>query len=196
MKHQLSARISTPEAEPTPKNQQSLQGLVVRMCQDHPFHSLYQVYCLKPEHTPGASSRRQSGRHNPSSAQNERATAARSIFDRLRVDPMGRERVRQVEMLSDACIEWAKYPIAKNSYYKTTRTKHFPIPTQVKIMKVSNLQVPVMTYDTPLDPTMRYDNCAWIEKYEKTFETAGGINLPKINLCYDTSGRKHKQLVA
>ncbi|KAF9466074.1 hypothetical protein BDZ94DRAFT_1319724 [Collybia nuda] len=194
--HQLSARISTPEAGPPPKNQQSLQSLIVRMCKDHPFHSLYQVYCLKPEHPLGASSRRQSGRHNPLSTQHERAVAAGSIFDRLRTDPTSSERVRQVEQLSDACIEWAKYPIKDNAQYQNTRSKHFKIPTDkdLKITKISNLHVPIITQDTPLDPTMRYDNCAWIERYEKTFETAGGINLPKINLCYDTSGKKYKQL--
>lgn len=195
MKHQLSARISTPEAGETLPNQQTLQALVMRMCKDHPFHSLYQVYCLKPEFTPGASSRRQSGRHAPSSTQNERAVAAKNVFDRLRMDPKSSERARQVEKLSDACIEWAKYPIKNKPIYTNTKAKVFKIPAGVGITKITNLQVPVMTSDTPLDPTMEYKHFPSIERYEPTFETAGGVNLPKISLCFDSSGKTHKQLV-
>lgn len=165
------------------------------MCHDHPFHSLYQVYCLKPEHSSGTSSRRQSGRHNPSSTQTERAMAAGDIFDRLRTDPISRGRISDIEKLSDACTEWAKYPIKQNSHFLNAKNKPFKIPLSLKLPGISNLQVPVITHDTPIDPTMRYDNCAWIDRYESTFDTAGGVNLPKINVCIDTSGQKHKQLV-
>jgi hypothetical protein len=54
----------------------------------------------------------------------------------------------------------------------------------------------VVTVHTPLDHTLRYDNCIWIDRYESAFETAGGINLPKINICYGSNGEKYKQLVS
>ncbi|KAJ6497592.1 hypothetical protein C8R45DRAFT_926268 [Mycena sanguinolenta] len=45
---------------------------------------------------------------------------------------------------------------------------------------VANVKVPVLTCPPPLDPSLKYENCAWVDKYEPNFEAEGGINLPKI----------------
>ena len=166
------------------------------MCREHPFHSLYQVYCLQPDH-PNAmtSNRRQSGRHASLSTQTERGAAASSIFDRLRGDEFVANRVRDVERLCDACLEWAKYPIAKDPRYKKGREKRFKIPDNLSIRKITQLGVPVTTAHTPLDLTMKYKDCAWIDHYEPTFTTAGGINLPKVSICHGSDGQTYKQLV-
>lgn len=192
--HQLSARISKPQTGHTFKNQENLQSLVVRMCREHPFHSLYQVYCLKAGRQSTSSNRRQSGRHSPPTAQVEREDAALDIFDRLRTESVSQARVLEVEKLCDACIQWAQYPIAQNEVYKNKHHKSFPVPGGLLLLKISNLRVPVITHHLSLDPTMRYDDCPWVERYESTFETAGGINLPKISVCYDSHGQKSKQL--
>jgi len=54
--------------------------------------------------------------------------------------------------------------------------------------------VPVMTFHTPLDPSMQYKDCIWIDHFETTFKTAGGVNLPKITACIGSDGEKYKQL--
>jgi len=70
------------------------------------------------------------------------------------------------------------------------------IPEELRIRKVQKVQVPVVSVDTPLDYTLRYDNCVWIERYEDTFEPAGGLNVPKISICHGSDGEKYKQLVS
>lgn len=170
------------------------------MCQDHPFHILYQVYCLS-DHVPSQSNgRRQSGRHSQTSTQTERGTAASNILDRLRIDDTTGQRVRDIEKLCDAYLEWAKFPISKNSQYKTpARQKDrmpFPIPKALKILTIKNLRVPVTTLHTPLDPTLKYEDCIWIYGYKPSFDTAGGINLPKISICVGSDGQNYKQLVS
>lgn len=193
--HQLTARISKPESGLLPKSQDNLQSLVLRMCQEHPFHSLYQVYCLQPERSAIVPGRRLSNRTSALSPHAERSAAAGDIFDRLRSDPGNGGRVRDVEHLSDACMQLAKYPIKDNPKYKTSKHQvHYKLPAEVTIGQISKLRVPVMTHYTPLDPTLRYEDCIWIERYESTFCTAGGINLPKIMSCVGSDGKKYKQL--
>ncbi|KAF8163206.1 hypothetical protein B0H34DRAFT_744937 [Crassisporium funariophilum] len=196
--HQLTARLASPTvAAELPKPQVNLQRLVVRMCQEHPFHSLYQVYCLQPDrHIATTGPRRQSGRHSTPSTQTERGAAASNIFDRLRDDSRNGQRVRDIEMLCDAYLQWAKYPIVKEPRFqnKGKSTSPFKIPDELAIRKISQLQVPVSTARTPLDATMEYNDCVWIDHYEHTFETAGGVNLPKISICHGSDGQRYKQL--
>ena len=168
----------------------------MRMCREHPFHSLYQVYCLQPDHPNSTTgNRRHSDRHYMLSTQTERSTAASSIFDRLRGNESVAGRVRDVERLCNACLEWAKYPIAKDDRYKKSKTNRFKIPDHLSIRKITQLKVPVTTTSTPLDLTMKYNDCVWINHYEPTFTTAGGINLPKVSICYGSDGQRYKQLV-
>ena len=166
------------------------------MCRDHPFHSLYQVYCLRSGRQPSSSTRRQSGRHSAPTAQTEREDAALEIFDRLRTEPASQIRVLEVERLCDACIQWAEYSLKSNDAYRNKSHKSFSVPAELLLRKISKMRVPVITHHLPLDTTMKYNDYAWVERYDPNFETAGGINLPKISVCYDSSGQKHKQLVS
>ncbi|KAG5647810.1 hypothetical protein DXG03_007732 [Asterophora parasitica] len=199
LSHQLSARIWTPlttadDVAPTslPVSQSILQSLILRMCKEHPFHCTYQVYCLQPER-PDKTSRRKSGRMaTPSSVQTERSIAAGNIFDRLRREPSTAERLRDIEKLSNVCLEWATYPIKNNPKYP--RNKTAKLPTEASIGKITNLRVPVMTHHTPLDPTMQYSDCPWIDHFETSFKVANGNGVPKITDCIGTNGVTYKQL--
>ena len=191
--HQLSARLAKPANDPVMGSQDTLQNLILRMCRDHPFHSLYQVYCLRP--SPGLThgSRRSSARLDLPISQGERAAAAADIFDRLRADSSSNQQVIDVEQVCDAYLQWAKRPI-KGSVDKS-RSGPFEIPSDMLILKLSDVHVPVLTINTPVDPTLQYQNCIWISRYERTFETAGGVNIPKICYCRGSDGVKYKQLV-
>ncbi|KAI0046219.1 hypothetical protein FA95DRAFT_1520516 [Auriscalpium vulgare] len=188
--HQLSARLSKGS---TSTGQETLQALVLSMCREHPFHSLYQVWCLRPSPAEPAASgadRRTSGRHNGSFSfsQSERSAAADEIFDRLRSGPTSEVTV-DVERVCKAYLQWAKYKI-KNLV--NGRSGQRPIPEgQLKLLDV---RVPVLTAPTPLDPSGKYLHCVWIQSYESTYETAGGVNVPKINVCRGSDGNKYKQL--
>ncbi|KAJ7066636.1 hypothetical protein C8F01DRAFT_981361 [Mycena amicta] len=195
--HQLTARL----AKSSDANQMNLQNVVMRMCVEHPFHSLYQVFGLLPseEQQPGGL-RRQSGRQNsPVSQSSSRAAAALEIFRRLRADPKSGQRVKDVQLVATACLQWAKFEIKDTELdpghktfvgHKVVRY----IPSAMVIRKIRNLEVPVLTHSTPLDPTLKYDQCVFIDRYEQTFETAGGINLPKITKCVGSDGARYKQL--
>ncbi|KAF5383511.1 hypothetical protein D9615_003617 [Tricholomella constricta] len=191
LSHQLSARISTPLTSDLSISQKNLQSLVLRMCKEHPFHCVYQVYCLQPER-PDSVSRRQSNRMSSPSVQNERRAAAGEIFKRLRTEPAAARRLQDIEELSDACLQWATFSIKENPKYP--RGASAKLPKDVKIGKISNLRVPVMTHHTPIDPTLQYNDCPWIDHYESAFKIANGNGVPKINTCIGTDGVKYTQL--
>jgi ataxia telangiectasia mutated family protein len=181
------------KSQPAGLNQQNLQRLVIRMCQDHPFHSLYQVYCLKPAAQPAT---RQSGRFVPPSTQSDRATAANEIFDRLRADERSSQRVRDVEKLCNVCLDWANYPMKEKKEYQGKRGGGYPVPKNSSILTLQNLKVPVMTAHTPLDHTTKYDNFVSIISFATSFDLCGGKSLPKVSACFGSDGLKYKQLVS
>ncbi|KAF8906302.1 hypothetical protein CPB84DRAFT_1844550 [Gymnopilus junonius] len=193
--HQLTARLSNTLSATLPEAQTNLQTLILRMCQEHPFHSLYQVYCLSDHSGQNISSKRSSSIPNASqSTQTERGAAATNIMERLRSDTTtDNSRVKDVERLCNAYLQWAKFCIAKQPPYHG-RTGPFPIPSSLKILTIQNLRVPVTTARTPIDSSLKYDNCVWIQRYEPTFNTAGGVNVPKISICLGSDGQSYKQL--
>lgn len=193
LSHQLSARISRPIHGEMPKSQQILQRLVLRMCQEHPFHSLYQVYCIRPEGSvQSGSMRRTSSRLESPTSQTDRGLAASHIFDVLLADPNHSARTKAIEQVCNASLQWAKYPIKELTGKKTNIILN--VPEGLLIRQLRNIHVPVLTSHPPIDPTLRYDNCVWISHYDKTFQPAGGVNMPKINTCYGTDGQRFKQL--
>lgn len=190
--HQLSARLTN--SDNVSVNQGALQTLVLRMGNEHPFHSLYQVYTLQ---SLDAGNRRSSGVTNETFSQHERASAASDIFDRLLSVSGSANRVRDLKHLCDAYLEWAKYKVKANTAFeeKVKRKESCKVPGHLKIRKISSMRVPVTTSHTQLDPTMCYDNCVWIEGYADQFDTAGGLSLPKISYCKGSDGTTYKQLV-
>lgn len=198
LSHQLSARISQPSQGELPASQQILQGLVIQMCQEHPFHNLYQVYCIRPEKSgQSSSSRRLSSRHEPtlSQAQVDRSSAASDIFDRLLSDPRHSARIKAIEQVCDASIEWAKYPVKDNRAIKKVKGS-LHVPENLTIRRLRDIQVPVVTSHPAIDPTLKYDHCVWISHYDPTFTTPGGVNVPKASVCYGSNGEKYRQLVS
>ncbi|THH32523.1 hypothetical protein EUX98_g1663 [Antrodiella citrinella] len=198
--HQLTARILDKASSSNRIDQKNLQQLVIRMCREHPFHSLYQVWCLLSEReslpsSSSSSSSRRKSRMEPEAPASQilRANAAVSIFDKLRGDGDFSKCVRDVEEICRASLEWASYPIKDSPKYKENKPVH-KVPEQLGILKMHNLKVPVITAPTPVDPTLLYDRCIWIESYEKEFSLAGGVNLPKISVCNGSDGVKYKQL--
>ena len=189
--HQLSARLSDSEkAGASSINQENLRAVILRMCKEHPFHTLFPVYCLRSD-TSGRSNRQRS-----QGAQAVRASAAVWILSQLRADPSSAKRTADVEAVCDASLQWAKYPIRQMpGVARTGQQKAIDVPSHLAIRKLSKIEVPVITAHTALDPTCRYDNCVWIDHYESTFDTAGGVNLPKIIRCVGSDGRRYKQLV-
>lgn len=175
-----------------------LESLIRRMSIEHPFHTLYQVLLLSPPREDPNASRRASARHSRKSPSNSqiaerRTAAAKGILDRLRSDPKVKDRLLLVEKVCQASLEWCDHPIKTNDSIKSG--VEYNIPTSLKIAKLREIKVPILTINTPVDPSMRYDDCIWISKYKATYTTAGGLSKPKISQCRGSDGQLYAQLV-
>ncbi|CAE6466251.1 unnamed protein product, partial [Rhizoctonia solani] len=191
--HQISARLST-TSDPSHSN---IRNLMARLCRDHPFHTLYQVYALASASAGGAlatPNRRQSrAAVADSQSQTKRDEAARNILEKLQRDETVGKRVMQFIQLCNACLQWAKYSLKQDKALKDSKNK--VVPQHMELAKLKDLDVPVSTAFTPIDMTCRYeDNIVRLSRYGSRFSTAGGINLPKINDCLGEDGERYKQL--
>jgi ataxia telangiectasia mutated family protein len=127
------------------------------------------------------------------SSQTDREGAASVIFERLLSDPTHAPRIRSIEHVCDASLQWAKYPIKDRTMKKIDGALR--IPDSLLIRKLRDVQVPVITCHTSIDSTLKYNDCVCISHYDTAFIKAGGINVPKISVCYGSNGEKFKQLV-
>lgn len=192
--HQISARLSTS----SDASHTNIRNLMARLCHDHPFHTLYQVYALASTSSggAGASANRRQSRSTAVDPQSttKRDEAARAILEQLKADQLVGKRVLQFVRLCNACLQWAKYSLKQDKALKDSKNK--VVPQQLDLAKLNNLDVPVSTAFTPIDLTCRYeDGIVRVQRYGSRFSTAGGINLPKINDCIGDDGERYKQLV-
>ncbi|KAF8578220.1 hypothetical protein K439DRAFT_1395785 [Ramaria rubella] len=192
--HQLSARLSRPDKSmPNSSNSpKHLKSLMVRMCNEHPFHCLYQVWALQSGAPESAHDglRRQSSR---GALPSGRAETAREIITLCRQYTPNTQRVQSLELLCNASLQWAKYPLKTKKEY-TGKEKTHDNPSDCPLRRISDLAVPVTTAHTPLDPTLRYDDLVTVKSYLPRFTLAGGKNLPKISVCVGSDGKHYKQL--
>jgi len=121
------------------------------------------------------------------------------IFEKLLSgDRVTEKRVLDIEKACKAYLSWAKFAIKGHPVFDPAQRrsgKEKIIPEDQPIMRLRQVPVPVVTARTPLDPTLEYKNVVEIVSYEKRFELAGGVNLPKICICLGSDGNKYKQLV-
>ncbi|KIY63461.1 hypothetical protein CYLTODRAFT_493892 [Cylindrobasidium torrendii FP15055 ss-10] len=185
--HQLCARLTMQQSV----HQMALRAILERMCTEHPFHSLSEIFCLRS----GNAGRGNQNRKVDSAS--DRALAANLIFQKLKGNPKLVKWIADTDILCDASVQFATWPISKNDKYKGN--KIFDAPSGYKIRKISrggrvSLDIPPLTAHVPIERELLYNDIPRIDHYEATFTTAGGMNLPKILACHDHRGRRYKQL--
>lgn len=201
--YQLSARLTKSSVKLASAS--NVRRLVLRLGVEHPFHALYPVQALRTAPETKASRRSSASRESSvgltQATNNSRAHAANDIVEQVkRVDGL-RHRVEAIELACEAYAQWASTPVNQNNpewvdSRGVLRKGPLPIKRSMLILtKVRDLPIPVTTFDLPVSPIGRYDTFPRLHHYEPTFDTAGGIHLPKIVACIDSDGQRHKQLV-
>ncbi|GAA5846422.1 hypothetical protein JCM9279_001368 [Rhodotorula babjevae] len=201
--YQLSARLT--KSNQPPPSATNVRKLVLRLCVEHGLHALYPVQALRAPPT-GKASRRSSQSSQSSvgftqASNNSRAQAADDIVEKVKAIGELRARVEAVELACEAYAEWASFNLksAKSGYLDSrgsVRKGPLPIKSSMHILsRVRDLPIPVTTFHLPVVANGRYDGFPRLHRYEPTFDMAGGIHLPKIVVCIDSNGERHKQLL-
>lgn len=194
--HQLSAHLSSTDTSNV-SSQLELQKLLLRMCSEHPFHSLYQIYLLQSSRGRSTNGNdRLSSQGDIRESHASRVKAATDLFEKVLAFAPIQAKARDIKKLCDTYLEWAQHPTrSKEGRDGLKPNMKHKIPNDARIKKIRDVQVPITTIQLPVDPTMKYANCIWIQGYGDTFEIAGGINRPKISYCLGSDGKSYKQLV-
>lgn len=177
--NQLSSRL----LDVSDDFQSLLTELVFRICVEHPYHGMYQIF---------ASSKSKGGK-DPSS--HSRYRAANKLVDKLRNDKDIGIKWISVHNMN---ITYVRFAIDKpDSKYKTGAkiqlTKLSTGDRLSKDVEIYKLPPPTMKIDLRVD--CDYSQVPSIQKFLSEFTIASGVSAPKIVTCIATNGERYKQLV-
>ncbi|WVQ74425.1 hypothetical protein IAR50_004026 [Cryptococcus sp. DSM 104548] len=169
---------------------EALHHVVYRVCQDHPYHILYQVITLA--HAPGLDNTDR-GDPGPSQAATGRAAAASSILKKLlSLDSksLSSAAAKSMQQYVSIAVRWALEPIEP----KDDPRDRSRLLADNSILHNTPKSIPIATQPLPIDRTCKYDDIALFSYYRDAFTIAGGLSTPKVMTCYDNKGQEHTQL--
>nr|KIR86402.1 serine/threonine-protein kinase TEL1 [Cryptococcus tetragattii IND107] len=175
---QLAARLHRPET-PTIFNS-TLNGLMLRMSQDHPYHTLYHVIPLLWEHKQPQSI---------NSSTLGRKSAADDIMMRLTSsssNQLASGAAKSMKRFVAIAMEWT-------SFIEKDKRLEYKIPSDSPLRKAPR-DIPVATSTPPVDITCQYNDIATFDHFSEWYTRAGGLSRPKVMKCFDSKGQIYTQL--
>ncbi|OKL58313.1 Serine/threonine-protein kinase tel1 [Talaromyces atroroseus] len=177
--NQLSSRL----LDQSDLFQSLLSALVFRICVDHPYHGMYQIFA----HSKSKGSRDQ--------AALSRNQAAGRVVEKLKNDASAGPMWMSIhnnnicyvrfatEKLDDKIKSGAKVPLRK-------------LPTGLRLEQdVNNQRLPPPSMKIELRVDCDYGDIPKVVKFQSEFAVASGISAPKIVAVLATNGLRYKQLV-
>jgi ataxia telangiectasia mutated family protein len=187
---QLTARLDEPK-ETKPFNT-TLNTLVLRISQQHPFHILYQVITLSDgTDTPGNS------RKVVKANLKGRTRAAAAILATISTDEkntFARTACKEMKLLAQIAIRWCQDTTGVEM--KLDTNKEVNIPANASLKKLDNLSIPVPTRPPPVSIEGKYEGIATLARYRVTYALLGGISRPKKMQVVDSNGVTYKEIVS
>ncbi|XP_059177895.1 serine-protein kinase ATM-like [Physella acuta] len=193
--YQLAARMNSTDST---KFQQALMRLMQKVAEDHPHHALWIIMALANAHkddellTKETASKRRSKLTTPEAEISDvaRVQAAKDLLVKLSQSnkKLG-SIIQNMEQLCVAYIELANWPVAS----KKGPQPLLPTLQILKLDKLDNVLLPSVELD--VDPSGAYTSLVSPVRFDKKYETVGGINLPKVIKCLGSDGHLRTQLV-
>lgn len=185
---QLVSRISQAPTE----FQDSLQKLILNLCEAHPFHSLYNLFSL--------------AKHESSSKLNPTSTkAAIQIWQKLKTGSKNQPILNEIEKFCDEAIKLAEVKVARGKCIQldkpltrgTTRTTDSSGSVCDYSWWLNSLpHIPPPTLELKIDLTLLYHDCPTFAMISPKIEIAtSGLSLPKIATFLLNDGSTHKMLL-
>ncbi|CAI5760716.1 unnamed protein product [Candida verbasci] len=174
---QLISRLGSETTE----FQQILQKLIINMCIDHPYHSLYLLISL--------------GKHKDSAQDNPLLTSKCSAVNKIWSQLMRHDQnyitniLNPITLFCDECVILAETKVGRG---RTMNLEKYSFGD----FWISNLPaIPPPTKDLPIDPTMKYKNIPTFKRIDnKIVIASSGLSLPKIAKFYLSNGMVHRIL--
>lgn len=179
--NQLSSRLQDDKSS----FQQLLIHLVYRICCDHPYHSMYQIWA-------GANARP----NKQDDVAVRRKDAAKKVANQL---VQSRNGIAEIWRAVD------KTSLYYNALAESDRGEKPRSGTKFNVKDYSaatalsqcfaRFRIPPPTLEIAVSPSKDYRNVPAITKLDPTMVVAGGVSAPKILTVGASNGEKYKQLV-
>ncbi|KAL8930642.1 MAG: hypothetical protein Q9208_000513 [Pyrenodesmia sp. 3 TL-2023] len=163
--------------------QRHLAALILRICQDHPFHGIHQVFV-------GAKSR-----GGKDEAAQGRARAALKIADQIKSQKQSGQIWLSIHNSNVLFARFASEKLNDSNIKPGSKVPLRKSPTGVRLEQdVAGHRVPPPTMKIDLRADCDYSSVPRIARFHHEFTVASGISMPKIASAIATDGAKYKQL--
>jgi ataxia telangiectasia mutated family protein len=163
--------------------QKLLSALVVRICVDHPYHGMYQVF---------ASSKTKGGKDQAALSRN---AAALNIVARIKANKRSGHTWLSVHNSNINFVRFASEKLDDSKYKPGSKV---PLRKSINGPKleqdIPSHPIPPPTMKIKLRADCDYSKTPLIVSYQSEFTIASGISMPKILTAFASDGRKYKQL--
>lgn len=175
-------QLASRQQDETSEFQRSLANLIFRVCKDHPYHGLYQLY----------------SNSTPPNLQDEASKSRQSSAIKI---------VRHLEKDKEAAPYWNKVKRAHDLYDRVAmfRNRELVADSQYDLesipvggdmaSKIPKLNIPPPTMAIGLRSDRNYQNLPGITRFRTKMKIASGISAPKIITAIASDGRHFQQLV-
>ena len=188
--NQLSSRL---QAEST-DFQKLLCELVYRICVDHPYHGMYQIFAIQMKVT--NLGREEAARSKDESAKS-RQRAASTIASMLGNDKRARDYWSTIFQSAELYHALAMF---KNEADNKNPGKDLPLDkyneSRALVKKIPSLNVPPATLQIEVRPNCDYTDLPRITGFKPRMSIANGLSAPKVITAIGSDGRNYKQLVS
>ena len=164
--------------------QKLLSALVTRICIEHPYHGLYQLF---------AGSKAKGGKDDTANSRHKAANAIVDIVKHHRTAghiwiTLHNTNINFVKFAQEKLDDSKAKPGAKVALRKTVYGQRME-------QDVKNSSFPPPTMSIALRPDRNYSDVPTIARWQPEFTIASGISMPKIATAVTSDGKKYKQLV-
>lgn len=188
--NQLSSRL---QAENT-AFQDLLMKLVLRICIQHPYHGMHQIFAIQMK--VGPITREDVARSKDESAKS-RQKAATDIANILRVDKRAKSYWSSIYQSNEIYHNLAMFKGEKES---TQQGRELPLDRYKESKELASvvpkLHVPPATLQVEVRQNMDYTDLPRIVRFRSTMSIANGLSAPKIITAVGGDGKYYKQLVS
>jgi ataxia telangiectasia mutated family protein len=188
--NQLSSRLQAEEND----FQHLLMELVFRICVEHPYHGMHQVFAIQMK--VGPITREDVVRAKDESARS-RQKAAGGLATALASNKDARSYWSSIFQSNEIYHHLAMFKGEKES---TQQGRELPLDRYKEskdlVSKVPKLNVPPATLQVEVRANRNYSDLPRIHKFKPTMSIANGLSAPKVITAIGTDGRPYKQLVS
>ena len=164
--------------------QSLLSSLVLRICLDHPYHGMYQIF----------TGFRTKGKDD---AAVKRHAAASHIVQELKASKLQSSTWVALHNTNLGFVKFAIERLDDPTIKPGSKVALRRYATGQRIEQdIQKSRVPPPTMKIELRPDCDYSNVPVIARFEPQFTVASGISMPKIITAIGTDGLKYKQLVS